>query len=169
MARVHVSSLGLSLSRILAFFFFSKLCFCFNPKHLNLSTITTHWSSAGATWYGSPDGFGSDGNVQRESEREREFLYCLLIVYILCRRGLWVRQYGIQASILFHGYGNRPISLQLRQRMWCLLSGSTFVLSYSSRASFIIFYFFWKHARKTILYAIFYLFLPSLYIFASNS
>ncbi|KAL6123392.1 hypothetical protein ACLB2K_075914 [Fragaria x ananassa] len=35
--------------------------FSFNPKHLNLSLSATHWSSAGATWYGSSDGFGSDG------------------------------------------------------------------------------------------------------------
>ncbi|XP_061998407.1 expansin-B15-like [Rosa rugosa] len=35
--------------------------FSFNPKHLNLSLSATHWDTAGATWYGSPDGFGSDG------------------------------------------------------------------------------------------------------------
>ncbi|KAF5743611.1 hypothetical protein HS088_TW08G00196 [Tripterygium wilfordii] len=37
-----------------------KLCFCFNPKHVNLSPIATHWATAGATWYGNPDG-GSCG------------------------------------------------------------------------------------------------------------
>ncbi|OVA08611.1 Major pollen allergen Lol pI [Macleaya cordata] len=40
-----------------------KLSFCLNPKQLNLSKVATHWSSAGATWYGSPDGAGSDGGA----------------------------------------------------------------------------------------------------------
>ncbi|GJX56963.1 expansin-B15-like protein [Tanacetum coccineum] len=31
------------------------------PTHLNLSKVATHWADAAATWYGSPDGFGSDG------------------------------------------------------------------------------------------------------------
>ncbi|KAF3951616.1 hypothetical protein CMV_022753 [Castanea mollissima] len=52
---------GLSLSNILVFFFFFELCFCFNPKYHRLSTTGTSWSSAGATWYGSRDGAGSDG------------------------------------------------------------------------------------------------------------
>nr|GEY53224.1 RNA-directed DNA polymerase, eukaryota [Tanacetum cinerariifolium] len=31
------------------------------PTHFNLSKVATHWADAAATWYGSPDGFGSDG------------------------------------------------------------------------------------------------------------
>ncbi|PWA78135.1 groES-like zinc-binding alcohol dehydrogenase family protein [Artemisia annua] len=31
------------------------------PTHFNLSKLATHWEDAVATWYGSPDGFGSDG------------------------------------------------------------------------------------------------------------
>ncbi|MCE3050172.1 Expansin-B15 [Datura stramonium] len=40
---------------------FTGPSFSFRPKHFNLSTYATHWASAGATWYGSPDGAGSDG------------------------------------------------------------------------------------------------------------
>ncbi|KAL6989415.1 Expansin-B18 [Sarracenia purpurea var. burkii] len=36
----------------------SKPTFCFN-----LSTVAYHWSPAGATWYGGPDGAGSNGGA----------------------------------------------------------------------------------------------------------
>ncbi|KAK9913997.1 hypothetical protein M0R45_037796 [Rubus argutus] len=61
------------------------MCFSFNPKHLNLSLTATQWNSAGATWYGSPDGFGSDGGS--------------------CGYGDVVSQ----PSILFHGYCSRAL------------------------------------------------------------
>ncbi|CBI36445.3 hypothetical protein VitviT2T_013782 [Vitis vinifera] len=51
----------LSFSFLLAFLCCFETCHSFKPKYFNLSRAGTHWASAGATWYGSPEGAGSDG------------------------------------------------------------------------------------------------------------
>ncbi|XAR66113.1 hypothetical protein NMG60_11012200 [Bertholletia excelsa] len=59
----HPSRPHISLSCLLALSCFFNPASSFNPKHLNLSTVAMHWSSAGATWYGSRDGAGSNGGA----------------------------------------------------------------------------------------------------------
>lgn len=58
-----MASLRSILYLVTVFCYLFEECFSFNRKHLNLSLTATQWNSAGATWYGSPDGFGSDGNI----------------------------------------------------------------------------------------------------------
>ncbi|XP_010919901.2 expansin-B18-like [Elaeis guineensis] len=53
------------IALLLAFLSLLNPCTCFKPRNLNLSSYiaTSGWSPAGATWYGSPNGAGSDGGA----------------------------------------------------------------------------------------------------------
>nr|XP_029120152.1 putative expansin-B2 [Elaeis guineensis] len=54
-----------SFIALLAFLSLLNLCNCFKPRNLNLSSsiATSGWSPAEATWYGSPNGAGSNGGA----------------------------------------------------------------------------------------------------------
>lgn len=73
------ASLGDALSKLVTFlivlFFMCKICE--SSKH-NSSRKALHWSSAGATWYGSPNGAGSDGTrIYRRKWCVNEFEHTL--------------------------------------------------------------------------------------------
>ncbi|KAJ4954315.1 hypothetical protein NE237_011098 [Protea cynaroides] len=63
-ALLQASSFRFSFA-LLAFFSLSNYCSCFNPRLYNFteSKDASSWSVAGATWYGSPNGYGTDGGA----------------------------------------------------------------------------------------------------------
>lgn len=127
---------------LLEFLSLLNTCNCFKPRNLNLSSsisiTASGWSPAGATWYGSPSGAGSDGTVSffpKEIDdiydsmhtwmRYINFSTCMPSIYYVCRWCMRVWRCSGEASILIHDSSWKPFYLHVRQWMWCLLSGVT--------------------------------------------
>ena len=91
----------LSFSFLLAFLCCFETCHSFKPKYFNLSRAGTHWASAGATWYGSPEGAGSDGILHLIS-----FLCLLIFWQSLLQYCLMMKYISTMGAGGSCGYGN---------------------------------------------------------------